>query len=138
MTPAMEWLSLVTVLVTWVLAWTIAAWVAERRKAVPVLGVPSPVILPPSRLYPELSDEVDRALIDAEAELRRATAMWGSFNSAHEGFAVLLEEIDELKAHVWTNQRKRDLDAMRTEAIQCAAMALRFVVDVCDEERGRK
>lgn len=71
-------------------------------------------------------------------EVERATAAWPPYNSAHEGYAVLLEEVDELKAHVWMNQKRRDLDAMRKEAIQVAAMAVRFVLDVCTEERGRK
>lgn len=75
---------------------------------------------------------------DAHEEAKRAAGMWPPFNSAHEGFAVLLEEVDELKAHVWTNQKRRDLAAMRVEAIQVAAMALRFAADVCNEERGRK
>lgn len=74
---------------------------------------------------------------EASDEVRRARSMWGPFNSAHEGFAILLEEVDELKAHVWTNQKRRDLAAMRKEAIQVAAMALRFADEVCDEERGR-
>lgn len=79
-----------------------------------------------------------KALQDAGGEIETATANWPPFNSAHEGFGVLLEEVDELKAHVWTNQKKRDLAAMRKEAIQVAAMALRFAAEVCDEERGRK
>lgn len=80
------------------------------------------------------------ALIAEEviAEAERAAKLWPPFNSAHEGFATLHEEFDELKAHVWTNQKKRNLDAMRTEAIQVAAMAVRFVNDICDGERGRR
>jgi hypothetical protein len=73
----------------------------------------------------------------ALAEASTAAAKWPPFNSAHEGFAVLLEEVDELKAHVWTNQKKRNLDEMRAEAIQVAAMAIRFAVDVVDCGRGR-
>lgn len=71
-------------------------------------------------------------------ELQNAMANWPAFNSAHEGFAVLLEEVEELKAWVFTNQKKRDLQAMYKEAIQVAAMAMRFALEVCDEQRGRK
>ena len=67
-----------------------------------------------------------------------ALAKWGRHNSAHEGFAVLLEEVDELKAHVWTKQKNRDLAAMRSEAIDVAAVALRFADELCTEERGRR
>lgn len=79
------------------------------------------------------------AAMDALDEVHRAKSMWpGNFNSAHEGYAVALEEFDELKEHVWMNQRKRDLGAMRKEAIQVAAMALRFAAECCDEVTGRK
>lgn len=71
-------------------------------------------------------------------EASRAARKWPPFNSAHEGYAVMLEEVDELWDHVKVNQKKRDIEAMRTEAIQVAAMALRFVADVCDGGRGRK
>lgn len=71
-------------------------------------------------------------------ELSTAMQNWPTFNSAHEGFAVLNEEFDELKAHVWTNQKKRNIDEMKKEAIQVAAMAMRFAIEVCNEERGRK
>lgn len=71
-------------------------------------------------------------------ELRKAINKFGKFNSAHEGFAVLNEEVDELWDHVKTNQSKRDIQAMRKEAVQIAAMAIRFAVDICNETDGRK
>jgi hypothetical protein len=80
----------------------------------------------------------NKTLHDVYKEISLARENWPAFNSAHEGFAVLLEEVDELKAHVWTKQKNRDLAAMRKEAIQVAAMAVRFAMEVCDEERGRK
>lgn len=79
------------------------------------------------------------AVAEMKRELETATANWPPFNSAHEGFAVISEELNkELWEHVCTNQKKRDLVAMRKEAIQVAAMAIRFAVEVTDEIAGRK
>jgi NTP pyrophosphatase (non-canonical NTP hydrolase) len=78
------------------------------------------------------------AIADVCAELDKALAQFPSMNSAHEAYAVLLEEVDELWACVKVNQRRRDLAAMRKEAVQVAAMAIRFAAEVCDEQRGRR
>ena len=65
-------------------------------------------------------------------EFRNAQGKFPPFNSAHEGYAVLLEEVEELKAEVFKGgSQPRDMTAMRKEAIQVAAMALRFLNDVC-------
>lgn len=77
-------------------------------------------------------------LVKTSLECQQAMDNWPPFNSAHEGFAVLKEEVDELWDHVKTNQKKRDIEAMRKEALQVAAMALRFAVECCDEVNGRK
>lgn len=79
--------------------------------------------------------EIELEMIGAEVE--RASEKFSPFNSAHEGYAVILEEMDELKAHVWANQKSRDLYEMKKEARQVAAMALRFILDVCNDQRGR-
>jgi hypothetical protein len=85
-----------------------------------------------------LDDPMAEAIGAVADEALRAKAIHKKdFHSAHEGFAVILEEVDELKAHVWQKQSTRDLAAMRKEAIQVAAMALRFAIEVCGEERGR-
>lgn len=48
--------------------------------------------------------------------------------SAHEGYGVMLEEVDE----VWTNvKRDSSLEEMVAELVQVAAMAQRFAEDVC-------
>lgn len=78
------------------------------------------------------------AIDDVKAELAAAQARYPAFNSAHEGFAILLEEVEELKAHVWLKQGMRLTHEMRREAIQVAAMALRFVADICDTDRGNR
>lgn len=78
------------------------------------------------------------ALSDAYSEALTACANWPEYNSAHEGLGVLLEEVKELQDHVFTKQRERDLSSMRREALQVAAVALRFASELCDEERGRR
>lgn len=55
----------------------------------------------------------------------------GSFSSAHEGYAIMLEEMDELWDEVKKNPKNRDRLKMAGEAKQVAAMALRFMVDIC-------
>lgn len=67
-------------------------------------------------------------------ELYDATSKFAPFNSAHEGYAVILEEMDEL----WQEIRKKsqNVDLMRTEAVQIAAMALRFMLDSCPFKEG--
>lgn len=75
----------------------------------------------PSWIFPEI-----------EQELESARAKFQAFNSAHEGYAVLLEEVHELWDEV--RHKKSSVEKMREEAIQIAAMAVRFVWDVCNED----
>jgi hypothetical protein len=74
-----------------------------------------------------------RVLQDAGKELGKAIQKYPKFHSAHEGYAVLLEEVRELEAEVFKRQKKRSVQKMRKEAVQIAAMALHFMMDVCDK-----
>ena len=71
--------------------------------------------------------KVAQAAIDAE--YARALGKFGAFNSPHEGYAVILEEMDEL----WDEIKRKDVDrdAVRKEAIQVGAMAVRFLNNGC-------
>lgn len=69
-------------------------------------------------------------------EFEKATSMYPEFASAHEGLAVLWEEFEELKQEVFKNPKNRDYKTMRKEAIQVAAMAIRFIVDVKPKENS--
>ena len=77
---------------------------------------------------------VDKKLNKLIKEIKRefdfATSKFGSFNNAHEGYAVLLEEVDEL----WENIKLKQTDPYRTpsivqEAIHVATMAIRLIYD---------
>ncbi len=76
----------------------------------------------------------DDAIRAVAAELTRARSKHGPMRGAHEGYAVLLEEVDEL----WDEVKRQgaDKDAMRKEALQVAAMGVRFAVDVCGLTRS--
>lgn len=99
------------------------------------------------------TDEVERsplarALFDVTMELSNAEVKFPPFRSAHEGYAILLEEVEELKAEIFHGptsgpivlkygrpaaeghaEKRRQL--MRAEAVQVPAMALRFIKDCC-------
>jgi hypothetical protein len=70
-------------------------------------------------------------LKQVEEELCVAKEKYPCMASAHEGYAILLEEVDELWEEVKKRPESRDVEAMRKEAIQVAAMAVRFVRDCC-------
>lgn len=63
-------------------------------------------------------------------EVMRARSLHEPINSAHEGYAVILEELDEFKMWVWMKRRERNPSMMLDELIQCAAMCARVAVDI--------
>ena len=85
----------------------------------------------------ETDYRVGCALSDVVTEIEGAVSAYPAFNSAHEGFGVLKEEVDELWDEVKVKQGKRDIAKMRKEAIQVAAMAIRFAADVCYDGAGQ-
>ena len=60
-----------------------------------------------------------------DAELQRAEKHGSTFNTLHEAWAVLYEEVDELWEIVKQKQRKRSNSATREELVQIAAMAIK-------------
>jgi hypothetical protein len=84
----------------------------------------------------ELKPSDEERINEVVHQIKKARA-WPLYHSAHEGYAVILEELDELWEHVKMHQSKRDLVAMRTEAAQIAACAIRFM-EMIDAGDGRK
>lgn len=58
-----------------------------------------------------------------------------NFNSVHEGYAVLLEEVEELKQEAFWGEKGGDKEVwkekLKAEAVQVAAMAVRFIQELC-------
>lgn len=107
-------------------------------------------------LLPE--DALGQAVEDAYLEVRRAKSIHGPepFHSTHEGYAVLLEEVRELEDEVFFGKKRAKnialnihegyylgagitieqktatlhKEKLREEAIQVAAMALRFASEL--------
>lgn len=76
---------------------------------------------------PLTRDEILKAISD---EVERAKRHGEKFASLHEGYAVILEEIDE----VWdiTRQKRRDRSALeiQKEFIQIGAMAVKALLSI--------
>lgn len=64
-------------------------------------------------------------------EIARVRAKYKPFNSAHEAYGVLAEEVDEFWDEVKKRRTLRSPERMREELIQIAAVAIRAVVDLC-------
>jgi hypothetical protein len=63
-------------------------------------------------------------------EMVSASSKFPPFASEHEGYAVLLEEVDELWEAVKLNQKTQGRQMrIEKECIQVGAMALRFLHD---------
>jgi hypothetical protein len=67
-------------------------------------------------------------------EYIKASKKFGRFNSMHEGYAVLKEEVDEL----WTDIKNNKKEDAVFEAVQVGAMALRFLFDCTDGKTFEK
>lgn len=63
-------------------------------------------------------------------ECLRATDVHGGFNSAHEAYGVILEEVDEFWDEVKKKRRNRDKVNMRRELVQVAAMAMKAALTI--------
>lgn len=81
-----------------------------------------------TQFFTELPDQLRRVVIPVLNELQRARLKHAPMASAHEGWAVIYEEVDEL----WDEVRRRNPNRLKLaeEASQVAAMAMRFLLDV--------
>jgi hypothetical protein len=81
---------------------------------------------------------MDAAFELVRKELERAKNRFEDFTTYHQGYAVLKEEVDKLWDKV--KAKNPDRNEVRHEAVQVAAMALRFIIDLdtAANPRGRR
>jgi hypothetical protein len=68
----------------------------------------------------------DELIFEVIAEWKRGEDKFGTYHSLHEAYAVLLEEVDELKLECWRKDEERSPEMIEHEAIQIAAIAMRI------------
>lgn len=81
--------------------------------------------------------EIEERELEFSTELLRAREWFGPMASAHEGYAILAEEMDELWDIVKQKQTERDYAALRKECVQLGAMVLAFLIEVVDADNRR-
>ena len=64
--------------------------------------------------------------------MERAEGLYPTFNSYHEGYGVLLEEVDELWDAIKAHKGCKATPDMVDECIQIAAMVGRFVKNLSE------
>lgn len=67
-------------------------------------------------------------------EYQKAIAKHERFHNAHEGYAVIKEEFDELWDEIRKKESARSKEAMTLEAVQTCATLIRFLVEICGVE----
>lgn len=77
--------------------------------------------------------EKDTAIKLVVDELENANNKFALFNSSHEGYAVLLEEVDELWDEIKNNKDPMSIMNQKKEAVQIGAMAIKFLMSCCKE-----
>lgn len=75
---------------------------------------------------------IERAMGEVLDELSAVDRRFPPYSCAHHGYAIILEELDELWDEIRKNQSGRSIANLRAEAMQVASTALRFMVDITD------
>lgn len=70
--------------------------------------------------------QLDLVIADVLRELDLASCKFGPFPTSMHGYAVILEELDEM----WAEIKQNNTNRAREECVQVAAMAIRFLMDI--------
>jgi len=73
-----------------------------------------------------MTNDIAWVFDELKRELAEATENFPPMRSPHEGWAILREEVDEM----WDEIKRNDFDGALEEALQVAAMAVRYISDL--------
>jgi hypothetical protein len=82
---------------------------------------------------PDTADEdiIRMTSLEVAHEVERAMRKHAPMHSPHEGWSVIFEELEELREHVRADTGRSA--AARKEALQIAAMGIRYALDLCGD-----
>lgn len=72
--------------------------------------------------------DIDNIVMQMKIECRRAIQINGGFNTLHEGFAFLKEEVDELWEEIKKSPKSDNDIEVILEALQVGAMAIAIIL----------
>lgn len=78
------------------------------------------------------TEKQEKVINSVMTELSNITSAHPPYNSAHEGYAILKEEVDELWDEVKNDKEPYRKARMYAEAKQVAAVAIKFLMDICE------
>ena len=129
------------------------AVLARLRAAKPGDAVNGLLVMPQAGPLAPVDLRAKRGAEAFVAEFLKARAAHGPMTSAHEGYAVILEELDEIGElcndtvlrealdKIWVivkqKQKNRNYDDLRKEVVQLGAMALAFLIEIVDTENRK-
>jgi NTP pyrophosphatase (non-canonical NTP hydrolase) len=82
----------------------------------------------------DINDMLDKVYF----EIHNANIAYPQFTSAHEAYAVLLEEVEEVWEHVRKKPQARNMEELDGELIQVAAMAVKFIWWCRENRKGKE
>jgi len=77
-----------------------------------------------------MDDKLELIIKAVRKEFDYATRKFKPYNSAHEGYAVIKEEFDELWDEIKNNKKSGAEDRQMNEALQVSVTAIRFIYDL--------
>ena len=107
--------------------------IGARRKNGQPLEVPKkeepklPTVMH-TEVYTAVYVDLDKVLTEIRDEVYGMVREHGDFKSLHEGYAVILEELEELWDEVKRPAETRDLRRLRAEALDVASSAAKFAL----------